>query len=192
MKLSVFFQFLDLGQSAGLLGTDDQLVARPLRVCAGWLWGWISWWNEWSWQGKPKYSKRTCPDATLFTTNPICQARARTRSAAVGSQRPATNPFSHSFCIMLSICSHFLLIYTRQFTFSPAPSLCKHLYTPQQRPPIIVPSRRIHPSRMEPNAASCRLLNLKGYISVCRSNFNFVKKVRCGRSADGCEISCLV
>jgi hypothetical protein len=36
--------------------TGDQLVAKPLHVCTGWLWGWRSWWNERFWQGKPKYS----------------------------------------------------------------------------------------------------------------------------------------
>jgi hypothetical protein len=55
--------------------TSDQLVARTLRVCSGWLWGWRSWWNERFWQGKPKYSEKTCPDATLLTTNPTCQTR---------------------------------------------------------------------------------------------------------------------
>jgi hypothetical protein len=34
------------------------------------------------WQGKPKYSEKTCPDAIL-STNPTCQ----TRAAPVGSQR---------------------------------------------------------------------------------------------------------
>jgi hypothetical protein len=67
--------------------TGDQLVARPLRVCPGWLWGWRSWCNERFWQGKPKYSEKTCLDATLSATNPTCQTRAGTRAAAVGSQR---------------------------------------------------------------------------------------------------------
>jgi hypothetical protein len=30
------------------------------------------------WQGKPKYSEKTCPGAILSTTNPTCQTRART------------------------------------------------------------------------------------------------------------------
>jgi hypothetical protein len=38
---------------------------------------------KWFWQGKPKYSERTCPDSILSTTNPTCP----TRAAAVGSQR---------------------------------------------------------------------------------------------------------
>jgi hypothetical protein len=36
-------------------------------TCTGWLWEWRIWWNEW--QGKPKYSEKTCPDATLSTIN---------------------------------------------------------------------------------------------------------------------------
>jgi hypothetical protein len=39
------------------------------------------------WQGKPKYSEKNFPGATLSTTNPTFQTRARTRAAAVGSQR---------------------------------------------------------------------------------------------------------
>jgi hypothetical protein len=34
-----------------------------------WGWLWSNWWNE-EWQGKPKYSEKTCPSATLSTTNP--------------------------------------------------------------------------------------------------------------------------
>jgi hypothetical protein len=40
-------------------------------ACTGWLWGWrIIRWNK-DWQGKPKYSEKTCPSATLSATNPI-------------------------------------------------------------------------------------------------------------------------
>jgi hypothetical protein len=41
----------------------------PIVACPGWLWWWRIWWNE-DWQGKPKYSEKTCPNATLSTTNP--------------------------------------------------------------------------------------------------------------------------
>jgi hypothetical protein len=34
-----------------------------------WWWLWRNWWNE-DWQGIPKYSDKTCPSATLSTTNP--------------------------------------------------------------------------------------------------------------------------
>jgi hypothetical protein len=37
-------------------------------TCPGWLWGWRIGWNEW--KGKPKYSEKTYPSATLSTTNP--------------------------------------------------------------------------------------------------------------------------
>jgi hypothetical protein len=63
---------------------------RPLLAyctCPGWLWGWRSWWNERFWQGKLKYSEKTCPDATLSTTNPTCQTWVWTWAAAVGNQR---------------------------------------------------------------------------------------------------------
>jgi hypothetical protein len=34
-----------------------------------WRWMWNSRWNH-NWQWKPKYSEKTCPSATLSTTNP--------------------------------------------------------------------------------------------------------------------------
>jgi hypothetical protein len=33
-----------------------------------WCWLWRNWWNE-HWQGKSKYSEKTCPSATLSTTD---------------------------------------------------------------------------------------------------------------------------
>jgi hypothetical protein len=43
----------------------------PILPAPGDRWGWLwsIWWNE-DWQGKPKYSKKTSPSATLSTTNP--------------------------------------------------------------------------------------------------------------------------
>jgi hypothetical protein len=55
-------------------------------TCSGWLWGWRIWWND-DWHGKLKYSEKTCPSATLSTTNQTWPYRARTRAAAVGNQR---------------------------------------------------------------------------------------------------------
>jgi hypothetical protein len=54
-------------------------------TCFGWLRGWRIWWND-DWQGKLKYSEKTCPSVTLSTTNPIWRDRARNRAAAVGTQ----------------------------------------------------------------------------------------------------------
>jgi hypothetical protein len=64
---SLFFYMWGGGVQAG----------SPLHVghwmayctCPGWLWWWRNWWNK-DWQGKPKYSEKTCPSATLSTTNP--------------------------------------------------------------------------------------------------------------------------
>jgi hypothetical protein len=44
----------------------------PMAYCAspGWLWWWKNRWNDW--QGKLKYSKKTCPSAALSTANPTC------------------------------------------------------------------------------------------------------------------------
>jgi hypothetical protein len=55
-------------------------------TCPGWLWGTRIWWND-NWQGEQKYSEKTCPSATLSTTNPIWPDRVRTQAATVGSQR---------------------------------------------------------------------------------------------------------
>jgi hypothetical protein len=49
-----------LGMSATYWPTVPALDGR---------WVWSSWWNE-NWQGKPKHSEKTCPSATLSTTNP--------------------------------------------------------------------------------------------------------------------------
>jgi hypothetical protein len=67
--------------------TGDQLVARPLLTASGdCVDGEVGGMDGFL-QGNPKYSEKTCPDATLSTTNPTCQTRARTQAAAVGSQR---------------------------------------------------------------------------------------------------------
>jgi hypothetical protein len=72
MKLSASFQFLDLGRSAGLLGwmiSSSQGLCQLPRVIVMMR----SWWNERFWQGKPKCSAKTCPHATLSTTNLIAR-----------------------------------------------------------------------------------------------------------------------
>jgi hypothetical protein len=60
-------------------------------TCPGWLWGWRIWWNEW--QGKPKYSEKTYPGATLSTTNPTWPHPGLNPGRRGG--KPATNRFSH-------------------------------------------------------------------------------------------------
>jgi hypothetical protein len=62
-------------------------------ACPGWLWGWrIIRWNE-DWQGKPKYSEKTCPIATLSVTNPTWPDSGSNPGRRGG--KPATNRFSY-------------------------------------------------------------------------------------------------
>jgi hypothetical protein len=53
---------------------------------------WRNWWNE-DWQGKPKYSEKTCPSATLSTTNPTCLDPGLNPGPRGGT--PATNRLSY-------------------------------------------------------------------------------------------------
>jgi hypothetical protein len=87
-RLLETFRFISVSRSRTVDRTPwtcCQVVARPLLTAPGNCDD-GGWWNERFWQGKPKYSEKTCPDATLSTTKPTCQTRARTRAAAVGSQ----------------------------------------------------------------------------------------------------------
>jgi hypothetical protein len=89
IKLSVSFRLLDLGESAWLLGrvisSSQGLCLSAPGDCEDGEVGGMN--GFFFWQGKPKYSEKTCPDANLSTTNHTCQTQARTRAAAVGSQR---------------------------------------------------------------------------------------------------------
>jgi hypothetical protein len=55
-------------------------------------WVWSSRWND-NWQGKPKYSQKTCPSAALSTTNPIWLDLGWNRDRRSG--KPATNRLSY-------------------------------------------------------------------------------------------------
>jgi hypothetical protein len=55
-------------------------------------------WNE-NWQGKPKYSGKTCPSATLFTTNPTWPDPGSNPGRRGG--KPATNRWSYGAAIYL-------------------------------------------------------------------------------------------
>jgi hypothetical protein len=55
-------------------------------------WMWSSRWN-YNWQGKPQYSEKTCPSATLSTTNPIWPDLGWNLDCRGG--KPATNRLSY-------------------------------------------------------------------------------------------------
>jgi hypothetical protein len=61
-------------------------------TCPGWLWWWRIWWNE-DWQGKPTYSEKTCPSATLSSTNPTWPDPGLNPGRRGG--KPATNSLSY-------------------------------------------------------------------------------------------------
>jgi hypothetical protein len=53
---------------------------------------WSSRWNEY-WQGKPKYSEKTCPSSTLSTTNPTWPDMGSNPGRRAG--KPATNRLNY-------------------------------------------------------------------------------------------------
>jgi hypothetical protein len=56
----------------------------------GWWWGWV-WSNRRNdWQGKQKYSEKSCPIATLSTTNPTWPDPSSNPAAVMESQRLTT------------------------------------------------------------------------------------------------------
>jgi hypothetical protein len=66
---------------------------------------WRNWWNE-DWQGKPKYSEKTCPSATLFTSNP-------TWLDPVNSQRLTTWVMARP--ILNCWCTWYILVITTPY-----------------------------------------------------------------------------
>jgi hypothetical protein len=59
-------------------------------------WIWNIWWNE-DWQGKQKYMEKTCPSATLFTTD-LTWPDLGSNPANCGG-KPATNNLSHDMIV---------------------------------------------------------------------------------------------
>jgi hypothetical protein len=86
-----FFSFSGWGEteSTWYVGHCWPIVPAPDNR---WWWLWSSWWNE-DWQGKPKYSERTCPSATLSTTNPTRPDLGWNPGRRGG--KPATNRLSY-------------------------------------------------------------------------------------------------
>jgi hypothetical protein len=91
MNLRFFFSFSGLGEteSTWYVGHCWPIVPAPDDR---WWWLWSSWWNE-NWQGKPKYSEKTSPSATLCTTNPTWPDLGSNPGRRGG--KPATNHLSY-------------------------------------------------------------------------------------------------
>jgi hypothetical protein len=83
-------------------------VLRPLLAyCTApddrWGWLWSNWWNV-DWQGKPKYSEKTCSSATLSTTNPTWPDPGANPGRHGG--KPATNRLSYGAALVCWITHH--------------------------------------------------------------------------------------
>jgi hypothetical protein len=78
-----------------------------------WWWLWRNWGNE-DWQGKPKYSEKTCPSATLSTKNPTRLDPGFNPGRSGG--KPATNRLSYgaALCSLYTKCISWLV---RMFYF---------------------------------------------------------------------------
>jgi hypothetical protein len=63
-----------------------------------WWWLWGNWWNE-DWQGKTKYSKKTCPIVTFSTTNPTWLDPGLNPGRRGG--KPATNRLSYGAALQV-------------------------------------------------------------------------------------------
>jgi hypothetical protein len=76
-------------------------VSHYLAYCTspGWC-IWFSRWNE-DWQGKPEYSKKTCPSVTLPSTNPTWPDLGP--NPGRGGGKPATNRLRYGTAIVPSL-----------------------------------------------------------------------------------------
>jgi hypothetical protein len=74
----------------------------------GWLWWWRNWWND-DWQGKPKFSEKTCPSAALSTTNSTCCPDANPDRRG---GKPATNPLSYVTALARVYCTSLYVCFT--------------------------------------------------------------------------------
>jgi hypothetical protein len=93
----------------GTSATNWRIVAAPDDR----RWMWSNRWNE-NWQGKPKYSKKTCSSATLFTTNPTWPDLGWNPGRRGG--KPATNRLSYGTAFTFSyskICIDALSTHSR-------------------------------------------------------------------------------
>jgi hypothetical protein len=84
------------------LGTSANvcLLYQPRMIDGDEWWLWSSWWNE-DWHGKPKYSEKTFPSATLSTTNPTWPDMRSNPGRRGG--KPATNRLSYGTASTLGL-----------------------------------------------------------------------------------------
>jgi hypothetical protein len=94
-----FFSFSWWGETESTWYVGHCCPIVPAPDDRGW-WLWSSWWNE-DWQGKPKYSEKTCPTATLSTTNPTRPDLGSNPGRRGG--KPATNRLSYGTALSYTL-----------------------------------------------------------------------------------------
>jgi hypothetical protein len=85
----IFFKFVGSDEVPRYCGHFWPIVQTPDDR---WGWLWSNWWDE-DWQGKPKYSEKTCPSAILSTTNSTWSDPGSNPGRRGG--KPATNRLSY-------------------------------------------------------------------------------------------------
>jgi hypothetical protein len=90
-----FFNFLGWGETESTWHVGHYWPNVPAPDDR-WWWLWNIWWNE-DWQRKPKYSKKTCPSATLSTTNHTWRDLGSDQGSRGG--KPANNCLSYGAAI---------------------------------------------------------------------------------------------
>jgi hypothetical protein len=122
IRFSRCFLILGIGHffKIGIMGVESNWVHSALRPAIGLLCPprvimWRNWWND-DWQGKPKYSEKTCPSAALSATKTTCRPDA---NLGRRGGKPATNRLSYGTAInwplsrgFRSKISYVLLLYT--------------------------------------------------------------------------------
>jgi hypothetical protein len=103
--VSIFFIASGVGLSPLYCGHFWPIVPAP-EDRGGWLWS--NWWNE-DWQGKPKYSEKTCHSATWSTTNPTWPDPGSNPGRRSG--KPAANRLSYSAALRKYLISYMLLLF---------------------------------------------------------------------------------
>jgi hypothetical protein len=110
----LFFLVFWGGVRLSLLGTSANIWPVVPAPDDRWWRVWSSRWNE-DWQGKPKYSEKTCPSATLSTTNPTYPDLGSNPCRRGG--KPATNRLSYGAApVVIPLLPQYPAVVTKRVT----------------------------------------------------------------------------
>jgi hypothetical protein len=98
-----FLSFLGSGMRLSPLGTSATNWSIVPAPDDRWWWLWSSWWDQ-NWQGKLKYLEKTCPSATLSTTDLTWPDLGSNRGRRSGNMAIKRLSYGTAICI---ISSHF-------------------------------------------------------------------------------------